>query len=123
MLIGSERPIFIREYSSKTYRLLPYVLSKLFVESPFEVIRTILHWVIPYYALGLRPSFYNFSIFIISQVLNTIVFSSFGLALGNVFSNPNVAVSFAPLILLPSILFSGILWNLGTTTFTINFIF
>jgi hypothetical protein len=35
MFIG-ERPIFLREYANKTYRILPYFLSKSIIEVPFQ---------------------------------------------------------------------------------------
>lgn len=44
-----ERPIFIREYDSGTYDFLPYALSKMIVELPFEFMNSIIACLIVYW--------------------------------------------------------------------------
>lgn len=53
----NERPVFLREMSSKTYKAFPYFLSKTVVDLPLQIITPILTSSITYFAMGFSPSF------------------------------------------------------------------
>jgi len=53
MSFSQERPIFVREYSSGTYGVAPYFLGKLFVDLPFDLIRSIIIIFIVYWTEAL----------------------------------------------------------------------
>jgi len=44
-----ERPVFMREYVSSSYGVIPYFLSKMIVEIPFEFIRSLVIILIVYW--------------------------------------------------------------------------
>jgi ABC-type multidrug transport system ATPase subunit len=60
---SAERPVFLKEYSNKTYGLWSYSLSKSLVEMPFEAFYVILFSSIVYFSMGLQNTFENFAIF------------------------------------------------------------
>lgn len=52
-----ERPIFMREYASGSYGTIPYAVSKMLIEIPFEFIRSILVILILYWLESLQGNF------------------------------------------------------------------
>lgn len=52
-----ERPIFMREYSVGTYGTVPYAISKMLIEIPFEFIRALLIILISYWLQALHGNF------------------------------------------------------------------
>lgn len=60
---SAERPVFLKEYSNKTYGLWSYSLSKAIVEMPFEAFYVILYCSIVYFTMGLKNTFENYAIF------------------------------------------------------------
>ena len=109
---SEERPVFLREYSNKTYGMLSYGLAKSLVEIPFEMFPPIIFSSIVYFGIGFDNSFGNFIIFMLALVLNTSVATSVGLAIAAGITDPSTANSSMPAFVAPMVLFSGAAANL-----------
>lgn len=104
---SSERSVFIREYSNGAYSVFVYFCSKILVEYPFQVIIPIFMAATSYFAIGLQASGCNFGIYCLCLVLVNLCGTNIGLVLSSAFSDVAVALSLAPLFVLPLMLFSG----------------
>lgn len=100
-----ERPVFLREYSSGLYSIIPYVISKTLMEMTLNFIFTFLMMFITYWIIDLNG---NFFILVLIFWLQGIVGSSLALFLGSISSNVKTAVQMTPLLLVPQILFAGV---------------
>ena len=109
---SEERPVFLREYSSKTYGILSYGIAKSLVEIPFETFPPIIFSSIVYFGLGFDNSFTNFIIFMLALVLNTSVATSIGFAIAAGITDPSTANSSMSAFIAPMVLFSGAAANL-----------
>lgn len=63
MTFLNERAVFLREYSNKTYGVLPYYFAKIFVELPFLLLVPVMFASIVYFGVGLTAEFGKFCIF------------------------------------------------------------
>lgn len=99
-----ERPIFIREYYSGSYDIIPYFLSKLIVELPLSFLLTLLNLIIRYWIMQLQG---NFFYLVLEIWLLGLVASSIALFLGSVTRNIKVSLELSPLIFVPQIMFAG----------------
>lgn len=88
-----ERPIFIREYATRTYKTLPYFLSKAMVELPITFAVTTVVFLIAYWIMKLQGSF--IFLVLISWLLG-LVASSTALVLGCALPNVKVAIEVCP---------------------------
>ena len=100
-----ERPVFLREYSSGLYTVLPYFLTKTMIEMILNLGFTFVMMVITYWSIGFNGNF--FTILFIFWLQGT-VGSSLALWLGSLTSNVETAIQLTPLLLVPQILFSGV---------------
>lgn len=100
----SERPVFLREYYTGTYDVLPYFISKFFIEAPLAVLTTLLALGIAYPLMELQGSFAQLWG---GMVLIAVASSSIGVFLGCVTTNVKSAIELAPAMFVPQILFSG----------------
>jgi energy-coupling factor transporter ATP-binding protein EcfA2 len=99
-----ERPIFIREYFTGTYKLFPYFISKLIIELPITFLLSLSTILIRYWLMDLKGNFI-FLVFIIW--LLGLVSSSISLFLGSITKNIKVALELSPIIFVPQIMFTG----------------
>lgn len=99
-----ERPLFLREYSTGTYRAVTYFLSKIATELPLAFVQTVLGMLIAYFLIGLKG---NFILLCIAFWLLGIVSSSVAMLVGSVLSNVKQASEASPALFVPQILFSG----------------
>jgi hypothetical protein len=53
----AERPIFLREYTTGTYRIGPYVLAKVGIELCLLLAQTLVQYVIVYFMVGFQGNF------------------------------------------------------------------
>jgi len=112
--ICKEKDIFAREKMS-TVRLFPYISSKIAVIGVLCVFQAfVLVLVVQIFAglpsndLGIPP----FLGYFITTCLTTVCAACLGLAVSSLSPNPDRAMAIAPLILLPQILFSGVVFEL-----------
>mmetsp|Transcript_28071 Transcript_28071/g.63580 ORF Transcript_28071/g.63580 Transcript_28071/m.63580 type:complete len:624 (+) Transcript_28071:148-2019(+) len=99
-----ERPMFLREYSTGTYSVVPYMLSKMTVEVPLLLIQMFVQFIMSYFLMDLRGPFINYVAigFMLGMVSN-----SLALILGAGLSNVKAVTELANLVFVPQILFGG----------------
>ena len=123
--ICKERDIFAREKMS-TVRLFPYIASKAVVIGSLCIFQALVLVIIagvftsfPANDLGVQPFFG----FFITTCLTIISAACLGLAVSSLSPNADRAMAIAPIILLPQILFSGVVFELtGFMKFISNII-
>jgi len=101
----SERPVFLREYASNMYGVVPYFLAKTVVELPLTMMTALESWLISYWVMGLSGNF--FALVLTSWALS-LAAASTALFIGCSVTNAQSAQELAPLIFVPQIIFSGI---------------
>jgi ABC-type multidrug transport system permease subunit len=99
-----DRRTFLREYSTNHYSALPYFFAHLCFEVILTVFQTFLQVLVSYFLMDLRMNFFLF--WSINFVLALGV-TSFGVLLGSIVENPNVAIQLMPALVVPQMLFSG----------------
>jgi len=100
-----ERPVFLREHSSGTYTVLPYYLSKMFVEVPLVLVQSLLTLTLCYAVMCLNGDFWCLFWTI---VLLSVCSVSVALAIGCTVRQPRETGAIGPLIFVPQMLFSGV---------------
>lgn len=114
--ICKESQIYQRERMANL-KLLPYVTSKLMVNALLDLIQTSLLLLVVNFTLGLPENGMQFEnapaleIFI-TTFLTMFSASCIGLAVSALVTNSDQAISIAPVLLIPQILFSGIIVDL-----------
>jgi len=108
----AERKVFVKEYKSRYYGVLPYYLSKTLIEVPFSLLFPTLFCLLTYYTAGFNDStFSHFLEFTLMIINMTLCATSFGILIGCIFNELEVALNVAPLIFFPFMLFSGFYVN------------
>ena len=97
----------MREYSNGAYSVFVYFCSKILVEYPFQILIPILVSASSYFAIGLQAHVANFFVFCTCLVLVNLCGTNIGLMLSSAFRDVSIALSLAPLFVLPLMLFSG----------------
>ncbi len=123
--VCKERNIVRREYMSDV-RLSSYICSKLAVQTLLAFVQCGLMMTVFTLTIGLPEKgviFPNSLIeMMITLVLITVSSSSLGLLVSSLVKNTDRAMVFAPIILIPQLLFSGILFNLEGVTEVLSWI-
>ena len=112
--ICKERAIFMREKMS-TVRLLPYIASKIAVIGVLCVFQAFVLVLIVQLFAGLPGNDFGINPFLgyfVTACLTTFCAACLGLTVSSLSPNPDRAMAIAPLILLPQILFSGVVFEL-----------
>jgi len=99
-----ERPVFIREYVSGTYNLVPYFLSKAIMEIPLAALQTLAGLMTSYFLMELKGRFIRLWM---GMFLLGVVSSSVAIALGCATTNVKTAIEAVPLAFVPQMLFAG----------------
>lgn len=110
-VFSKEKIVFLREHKLGYYKLAAYFLSKILVELPYQVFFPALLITIAYGMIGLRPTieaFFNLMLIAIMTALNGMAVGTLAAA---VFSTVEVALVILPLLLIPMMIFSGLLIN------------
>jgi len=105
-LVGfpQDRTVFLREYSTNHYSIAPYFLSKFTVECFETALQVLSQNVVAFFMMGFQMNFLYFSA--LSFIL-AIVCTGIGVFIGSSVDDPNVALEFIPLLIVPQLLFSG----------------
>lgn len=110
-----ERGVFLREYSSNMYGVIPYFLGRSLIEMPVLILFTLLLDAICYYIIGWNDANAGkFFIFLGITILTALSGNAIGLWVGSMFSDPKTANAVAPALLIPLMLFSGFFVNRET---------
>jgi ATP-binding cassette subfamily G (WHITE) protein 1 len=113
-IFGEERGVFRREFGARYYSLPPYFLSKVGVELPFQIIFPFIMGTIIYFMVGFQAQVGKFFIFQGFIILCSLCGFTLGICFGCIFTSLPVALAITPLVLLPLMLFSGLLLNQGS---------
>lgn len=100
----SERPIFLREYSTNHYRVGTYFFSRLSVEATVTLIQIFVQTLVSYFLIGLQMGFFLFTV--ISYVV-AMASVSVGVLIGSYVEDPKIASEMMPMLIVPQCLFAG----------------
>ena len=103
-----ERNLLVREQNSGMYKIWTYFFGRTTTDLAMNIVFPLVFALIVYWFIGLANTASQFFMFYFSLWLTVNAASSLGLAIGSALPNPEVAVSIAPLILIPFILFGGL---------------
>jgi ABC-type multidrug transport system ATPase subunit len=107
-----ERAVFIRENSSKMYSISAYFAAKNLTETPFLLIVNTIFCIIIYFTTGLRTDgSEHFFKFLATFLIHSLAAQSLGYALGTLFSNISTALTMTNILIMPFILFAGVMLN------------
>ena len=106
-----ERSIFLKEYNSGLYGIIPYFFSKLIIEIPLTSFFPILFSCIVYFVVNFNPGVSNFFLFIVGALLISNCGSIMGMFIGTLVSSSSAAIDIAPLIFFPFLMFAGFTTN------------
>jgi len=104
MEFPKDRPVFLREYSTNHYSVLPYFLAKFTVESFKALIQVSVQLVVAFFLMGFQM---NFFYFLALNFILAIASSSIGVFIGSMVEDPTAAGEFIPALIVPQLLFSG----------------
>jgi len=104
MEFPQDRPVFLREYSTNHYAILPYFFAKFTLEC-FTVLLTVtIQQIAAFFLFGLQM---NFFYFLGLNFMLAIASTSIGIFIGSCVEDPNVAAELMPALIVPQLLFSG----------------
>ena len=109
-----ERALLVREYSNGMYSVSAYYLGKFISTLPFDIFFPVVFSCVVYWLVGLNSAASSFFLFIFALVLTSLVAGSMGIMLGCLFPNAEVAVSLAPVVIIPFMLFAGFYVSLSS---------
>ena len=105
LTFSKDRPIFLREYSTGHYTIVPYFLSKLWTEALNTLASVLTQAVIVYWMIGLQMTFRQFLALTYSLALTA---TAVAVMLGAAFTDINNALSLFTLVVVPQFYFSGL---------------
>lgn len=107
-----EKIVFLREHRLGYYQLPAYFLSKMTVELPYQIFFPFLLVSIVYSMTGLRAGFDHFMVTCIVVILTALNGMALGTLAATLFSSLEVALVVLPLLLIPMMVFSGLMVSL-----------
>ena len=122
--ICKERSILKREYMTGL-PMIPYLLSKIIVLGILSIIQSVLIVAVFAISVGVPKSGVVMSPYIemfITTFLTALASASMGLFVSSLFKNADRAMTIAPIMLMPQILFSGLIFELEGVTETISYL-
>jgi ABC-type multidrug transport system permease subunit len=96
------------------YGILPYYLSKIFIDLPILIVTVIVFVIIIYFGIGLVNNAWSFFKFLFTVILVGFLSQLYGLTLSVFFNQPEAAVGIAPIFMLPLMILGGFMTNSGT---------
>jgi ABC-2 type transporter len=84
----AERPMFIREYATRHYGVVPYFLSRLATEAFQTLLATTIQAIIAYYMIGFQQTFWQFLTVTFSLAMTS---TAVAVLLGSFFSDRTAA--------------------------------
>eukprot|EP00808_Paulinella_micropora_P004389 g47150.t1 len=109
-----EKPVLVREYENQLYRLPAYFLAKLCVELPFRIVLPLFGVTIIYPLVGFQPDASKFFILALTIVIMENAGSALGIFITSFFNEVSMALTVAPALLMPLMIFSGFFTNSDT---------
>ncbi|CAN0037303.1 unnamed protein product, partial [Laminaria digitata] len=108
----NEMPVFLREHDSGAYRVSSFFFGRTVAEIPIQVIFPAIFAVIVYLMVGFPMGAKPFLLFILFVVLTSNAAISLGYVVSALAKNVDVALAVGPMILMPFVIFGGLLINL-----------
>ena len=122
--VCKERTILRREYMTGL-RLGSYILSKMLVLGFLSIVQSLLVTGVFALMIGVPETAVLFSPFtelLITTFLTSVSSAAMGLFVSSLFTNPDRAMTVAPILLMPQILFSGLIFKLDGATEMLSWI-
>ncbi|KAG2499376.1 hypothetical protein HYH03_002951 [Edaphochlamys debaryana] len=110
-VFGAEKVVFQREYGNGMYGLPAYFLSRWLVEAPLHIILPVMSACIVYWMIGYQNEPDKFGWFALTMVLMDACGAGLGIFISCLFNDLSMALSVAPMFLLPLMVFSGFFVN------------
>lgn len=108
LLFPNERPVFLREVNNNMYCVSSYFVGKVISELPSSLIIPTIMSLIIYWALGYNTEeSYKYPLFNGILICLYLSAGSFGLVIGSLFSDKQVAMTMIPVVVMPLMLFAG----------------
>lgn len=104
MEFPKDRPIFLREYSTNHYSILPYFVAKFSLECVAVLTQVLAQNVAAFFLMGFQMNFFQFTIV---NFLLALASTSVGVFIGSCVEDPTVAAELMPALIVPQLLFSG----------------
>jgi ABC-type multidrug transport system ATPase subunit len=100
----SERPLFLREYSTNHYSVLSYLMSRFSMEAVIALIHMLCLAVPAYFMIDFQVHFLEFYFIFYALAMAS---TDMAVMLGSALDDPKVATELLPLLLTPQLLFAG----------------
>jgi ABC-type polysaccharide/polyol phosphate export permease len=104
-LFARDRPLFLREYSTNHYSIIPYFLSKLGSEMFNSFAAVFAQALVVYWMMGFTM---GFGYFLAVTYAMALVSTAVCVMLGAFFANPENATALFTLVVVPQLYFSGV---------------
>jgi ATP-binding cassette, subfamily G (WHITE), eye pigment precursor transporter len=110
-VFGKEKGVYLRERSSKTFRVSSYYLARSLAEMPLQFLWVTIFVCISYWMVGLDPAADKFFMFLFIVNLLSFTAQGFGTLIGAFVPNPQVGNVIAPIIITVFMIFGGLYIN------------
>lgn len=110
-VFGEERAVFRREHGASMYGLPAFYWSKILIEAPMAFVFAFLLSTIIYWLAGMPANAGTFFVSMTLCGLSGVAGMFIGVTLASVFESLQVALSLAPMIIMPLMLYSGLFIN------------
>ena len=100
----SERPVFLREYSTNHYSVSSYFMSRLTMEAVVTGLQVLVSSIITYFMIGFQM---DFGTFYLSTYVLAMGSTALAVLLGAALENPAMAQEMLPILFVPQMLFAG----------------
>jgi len=104
MEFPQDRPVFLREYSTNHYSVIPYFVAKFTLECVTILITVLVQLLAAFFLMGFRM---NFFYFVGLNFMLAVASTSLGICIGSCVEDPKVAAELMPALIVPQLLFSG----------------
>lgn len=109
LIFPEERRLFEREFASGYYGVTAYYSAKVWSEFPFGILFPLIYSAILYHMAGLKTTDSAFWMFALIMILLTQVAASLGFFIGCIVPTPELAVTLAPVLIIPFMITAGLL--------------
>ena len=104
MEFPKDRPVFLREYSTNHYSVIPYFLAKFSLELVTVFMQVAIQLLVAFWLMGFKMMLIQF---LALNFLLAISSTSVGVFIGSLVEDPSVAAELMPALIVPQLLFSG----------------
>ncbi|KAL7750640.1 hypothetical protein RI367_003982 [Sorochytrium milnesiophthora] len=110
-IFSTERFVFQREFGSGYYGVTAYYLSKIVVEFPFQIAFPLIFATITFWLVHFSNSVVEWLLYCVFIALISMCGGAFGIFITSCFKEIGIALTIAPLCILPMMMYGGLLVN------------